>query len=199
MVVRENPSRSAVSEILRPVRLAPATIARSESLKSPFFPVLMLGLNFSKPSSPHLDPKCTELLPNKFAGECICIYSMYIYHSCFFSIVILFLHSILIQFFILFTFTHAINIKLILNALYFLIYLYLKLLKLVAKQLNLAKSHMCWLWNTVDFNYIHLFTIYIQILVILHTFIQSDLQMRTIEAIKTNKRATPCKCYYKSR
>ncbi len=140
------------------------------------------------------------LLPNKVAGECICIYnSMYIYYSWFFSIVILFLHSILIQFFILFTFTHAINIKLILNALYFLIYLYLKLLKLVAKQLNLAKSHMCWLWNTVDFNYIHLFTIYIQILVILHTFIQSDLQMRTIEAIKTNKRAIPCKCYYKSR
>ncbi len=30
-------------------------------------------------------------------------------------------------------------------------------------------------------------------------FIQSDLQMRTIEAIKTNKRATTCKCYYKSR
>ncbi len=31
------------------------TIPRSESLKSPFFPVLMLGLNFSKSSSPHLD------------------------------------------------------------------------------------------------------------------------------------------------
>ncbi len=27
------------------------------------------------------------------------------------------------------------------------------------------------------------------------TFIRSDLQMRTIEAIKTNKRATTCKCY----
>ncbi len=26
------------------------------------------------------------------------------------------------------------------------------------------------------------------------TFIQSDLPMRTIEAIKTNKRATTCKC-----
>ncbi len=26
-------------------------------------------------------------------------------------------------------------------------------------------------------------------------FIQSDLQMRTIEAIKTNKRAIICKCY----
>ncbi len=29
-------------------------------------------------------------------------------------------------------------------------------------------------------------------------FIQSDLQMRTIEAIKTNKRAMICKCYNKS-
>ncbi len=29
-------------------------------------------------------------------------------------------------------------------------------------------------------------------------FIQSDLQMRTLEAIKTNKRATTCKCYEKS-
>ncbi len=55
MVVRENPSRSAVFEILRPARLAPTTIPRSKSLKSPFFPVLMLGLNFSKSSSPHLD------------------------------------------------------------------------------------------------------------------------------------------------
>ncbi len=45
----------AVLEILRPVRLAPTNIPRSKSLKSPFFPVLMLGLNFSKSSSPHLD------------------------------------------------------------------------------------------------------------------------------------------------
>ncbi len=29
-------------------------------------------------------------------------------------------------------------------------------------------------------------------------FIQSDLQMRTIEAIKTNKRSIKCKCYAKS-
>ncbi len=29
-------------------------------------------------------------------------------------------------------------------------------------------------------------------------FIQSDLQMRTTEAIKTNKRAMICKCYDKS-
>ncbi len=55
MVVCENPSRSAVFEILRPVRLAPTTIPRSKSLKSPFFPILTLGLNFSKSSSPHLD------------------------------------------------------------------------------------------------------------------------------------------------
>ncbi len=51
-VVGENPSRSAVFEILRRARLAPTTIPRSKSLKSPFFPVLMLGLNFSKPFSP---------------------------------------------------------------------------------------------------------------------------------------------------
>ncbi len=31
------------------------TIPRSKSLNSPFFPILMLGLNFSKSSSPHLD------------------------------------------------------------------------------------------------------------------------------------------------
>ncbi len=30
------------------------------------------------------------------------------------------------------------------------------------------------------------------------TFIQSDLQMKPIEAIKTNKRAIICKCYDKS-
>ncbi len=29
-------------------------------------------------------------------------------------------------------------------------------------------------------------------------FIQSDLQMRTMEAIKINKKAMICKCYYKS-
>ncbi len=38
MLVHENPSRSAVSEILRPARLAPGTMPRSKSLKSPFFP-----------------------------------------------------------------------------------------------------------------------------------------------------------------
>ncbi len=32
-----------------------STIPRSKSLKSPFFPILMLALNFSKSSSPHLD------------------------------------------------------------------------------------------------------------------------------------------------
>ncbi len=46
MVVRENPSRSAVFEILRPARLATTTIPHLKSLKSPFFPILMLGLNF---------------------------------------------------------------------------------------------------------------------------------------------------------
>ncbi len=56
IVVHENPSRSAVFEILRPARLAPTTIPLSKSLLNPlFFPILMLGLNFSKSSSPHLD------------------------------------------------------------------------------------------------------------------------------------------------
>ncbi len=41
MVVRENPSRSAVSEILRPACLAQTTMSRSKSLKSPFFPIRM--------------------------------------------------------------------------------------------------------------------------------------------------------------
>ncbi len=48
-------SKSAVLEILRAARLAPTTIPCSKSFKSPFFPVLMLGFNFSKLSSPHLD------------------------------------------------------------------------------------------------------------------------------------------------
>ncbi|KAG8576659.1 hypothetical protein GDO81_009926 [Engystomops pustulosus] len=45
IVVHENPSRSAVSEILRPALLTPTTMPRSKALKSPFFPILMLGLN----------------------------------------------------------------------------------------------------------------------------------------------------------
>ena len=45
MVVRENPSRSAVSEILRPACLAPTTRPCSKTLKSPFFPILMFGNN----------------------------------------------------------------------------------------------------------------------------------------------------------
>ncbi len=44
------PCRSAVFEILRST-----TTPCSKSLKSPFFLILMLGLNFSKSSSPHLD------------------------------------------------------------------------------------------------------------------------------------------------
>ncbi len=36
-------------------RLTATTIPHSKSLKSPFFPILMLGLNFSKSSSPRLD------------------------------------------------------------------------------------------------------------------------------------------------
>ena len=45
MVVRENPSKSAVSEILRSASLAPTTRPCSKSLKSPFFPILMFGNN----------------------------------------------------------------------------------------------------------------------------------------------------------
>ncbi len=45
------------------------------------------------------------------------------------------------------------------------------------------------------------FIIYLFIYLFSHladAFVQSDLQMRAIEAIKTNKRATTCKCYDKS-
>ncbi len=55
MVVCENPSRISSFWNTQTSPSAPTTIPRSESLKSPFFPVLMLGLNFSKSSSPHLD------------------------------------------------------------------------------------------------------------------------------------------------
>ncbi len=40
------------------------------------------------------------------------------------------------------------------------------------------------------FSYIHYITLHLA-----DAFIQSDLQMRTIEAIKANKRATTCKRY----
>ncbi len=46
--------------------------------------------------------------------------------------------------------------------------------------------------NLVVFYFIYLFSH------LADAFIQRDLQMRTIEAIKTNKRAITCKCHYKS-
>ncbi len=60
--MRENPSRSAVFEIL-PSRLAPTTIPCSKSLKSPFFPILMLSLNFSKSLSPCLACSSSQRCP----------------------------------------------------------------------------------------------------------------------------------------
>ncbi len=58
----------------------------------------------------------------------------------------------------------------------------------------------------IYFNYFlkSVYSVYIYIYIHTHfshladTFIQSDLQMRTIETIKTNKRATTCKCNDKS-
>ncbi len=50
-------------EIHRPARLAPTTIPRSKSSKSPFFPTLMLGLNFSKSSFTTSRALNAELLP----------------------------------------------------------------------------------------------------------------------------------------
>ncbi len=47
-------------------------------------------------------------------------------------------------------------------------------------------------------NIIYDYYIYITFSHLADTFIRSDLQMRTLEAIKTNKRATTCKCYDKS-
>ncbi len=46
---------------------------------------------------------------------------------------------------------------------------------------------------------IHIFAKYITFSHLAETFIKSDLQMRTIEAIKINKRAMICKCYNKFR
>ena len=53
-VVRENPRRSAVSEILKPPCLAPTIIPRSKSLRSHFFPILTFGLKNSWTSWPRL-------------------------------------------------------------------------------------------------------------------------------------------------
>ncbi len=49
--------------------------------------------------------------------------------------------------------------------------------------------------NNIIYDYYY---IYITFSHLADTFIQSNLQMRTLEAIKTNKRATTCKCYDKS-
>jgi len=66
MVVHENLSRSSVSEILRPARLAPKTMPCSKSLKSLFLPILIESAQFEL--SMIVDhawvPKCIELLPS---------------------------------------------------------------------------------------------------------------------------------------
>ncbi len=64
-----------------------------------------------------------------------------------------------------------------------------------------------WLWiknlkTHTQYIYIHIY-LHFKLLLLLFShladaFVQSDLQMRAIEAIKTNKRATTCKCYDKS-
>ncbi len=51
----ENPSRSAVSVIFRPARLALTNMPCSKSLKSSLFLILMLILDFSSSSSPCLN------------------------------------------------------------------------------------------------------------------------------------------------
>ena len=53
-VVHENPRRSAVSEILKPPRLAPTIIPQSKSLWSHLCPILTFGLNNSWTSWPCL-------------------------------------------------------------------------------------------------------------------------------------------------
>ena len=50
----ENPRRSAVTEILKPPRLAPIIIQWSKLLRSHFFPILTFGLNNSWASWPSL-------------------------------------------------------------------------------------------------------------------------------------------------
>ncbi len=90
MVVCENPSRSAVYEILRPAHLAPTTIPRSKSLKSPLLPrnkfrwlnvlscchvIDWLAICVTKQSN-----RC-------MAGECIYIY-IYIYYDIIFLLLL---------------------------------------------------------------------------------------------------------------
>ncbi len=70
----ENLSRSAVFEILRPAHLAPTTIPHSKSLKSPCFPILMLGLNFSKTSSPHLSQTFYSGAIESVLTQCISVW-----------------------------------------------------------------------------------------------------------------------------
>lgn len=54
----ENPSISAVFEILKAACLAPTTIPHSKSIKNTFHPILMLGRLANV-----CVVKCTELLP----------------------------------------------------------------------------------------------------------------------------------------
>ncbi len=52
-------------------------------------------------------------------------------------------------------------------------------------------------FNNILEIFLHLF-LHLHFSHLADAFIQSDLQMRTIEAIKINKRATTWKCYNKS-
>ncbi len=66
-----------------------------------------------------------------------------------------------------------------------------------SRTLILARKQSFKIKSTLKETYLPLFTIYITFSYLADAFIQSDLQMRPIEAIKTNIRATICKHYYK--
>ena len=73
-LLRENPRRSAVSEILKPPCLAPTIIPRSKSLRSHFFPILTFGLKNSWTSWPHVCMLlCIWLLPHDWLIKYHCI------------------------------------------------------------------------------------------------------------------------------
>ncbi len=52
-------------------------------------------------------------------------------------------------------------------------------------------------WKSLHITYYYFYLFYL-FSHLADAFVQSDLQMRATEAIKTNKRTTTCKCYNKS-
>lgn len=79
MVVYENPSRSSGSEIPNPAHLAPIIVPYLNVLKSYFFFILVLGLNFSRCHVMDWLPICVikEDELKKVANECMWMSHLY--------------------------------------------------------------------------------------------------------------------------